>query len=300
MGEKDINEKLLEDYNDVFADIVNVLVFDGEQRLNEDSLVPAQEHSVYHADGKFHEQERDTSKYWKNGNATISMIGLGNQSTVDKDSALRVIGYDGAAYRAQLYLEKDQNGNYHRNSNPRYPVVTLILYFGEGMWSAPKTLKESLLIPNGMEKFVSDYNINVFEIRNLTRDQVDKFKSDFWFVADYFYQVENNKDYVPNDTNIKHVEAVMRLLSVFENDDRFLKAFNQAEKEGKGDENMSSIALDKAEDRGFVKGDSSRILSVINNTCLTLNCTPERACEIVGISMEDYQKAKEIAGIKNI
>ena len=31
MGEKDIAEKVLEDYNDVFADIVNVLLFQGDQ-----------------------------------------------------------------------------------------------------------------------------------------------------------------------------------------------------------------------------------------------------------------------------
>ena len=30
MAQKDITQKLLEDYEDVFADIVNVLVFDGE------------------------------------------------------------------------------------------------------------------------------------------------------------------------------------------------------------------------------------------------------------------------------
>ena len=32
MGEKDITEKTLEDYADVFADIVNVLLFDGGQQ----------------------------------------------------------------------------------------------------------------------------------------------------------------------------------------------------------------------------------------------------------------------------
>ena len=32
MGEKDITEKTLEDYADVFADIVNVLLFDGGNR----------------------------------------------------------------------------------------------------------------------------------------------------------------------------------------------------------------------------------------------------------------------------
>ena len=30
MGEKDLTEKILEDYNDIFADIVNVLVFKGK------------------------------------------------------------------------------------------------------------------------------------------------------------------------------------------------------------------------------------------------------------------------------
>ena len=32
LGEKDITEKTLEDYADVFADIVNVLLFDGGNR----------------------------------------------------------------------------------------------------------------------------------------------------------------------------------------------------------------------------------------------------------------------------
>ena len=33
MGEKDITEKILADYNDVFADIMNGLLFAGEQRI---------------------------------------------------------------------------------------------------------------------------------------------------------------------------------------------------------------------------------------------------------------------------
>ena len=33
MGIKDLTEKILEDYNDIFADIVNVLVFKGKQRI---------------------------------------------------------------------------------------------------------------------------------------------------------------------------------------------------------------------------------------------------------------------------
>ncbi len=35
MGEKDITEKILADYNDVFADIVNVLLFGGKTIVDE-------------------------------------------------------------------------------------------------------------------------------------------------------------------------------------------------------------------------------------------------------------------------
>lgn len=38
MGQKDLSEKILADYNDVFADIVNVLVLEGRQRIDPDDL----------------------------------------------------------------------------------------------------------------------------------------------------------------------------------------------------------------------------------------------------------------------
>ena len=62
MGQKDITEKLLEDYNDVFADIINGLIFKGEQRILPESLENAKVHSQYKAeeDGKVHEMQKST------------------------------------------------------------------------------------------------------------------------------------------------------------------------------------------------------------------------------------------------
>ena len=66
MGQKDITEKLLEDYNDVFADIINGLIFKGEQRVKPEELSNDNVHSQYKADdGKLHELERDAAKHWK-------------------------------------------------------------------------------------------------------------------------------------------------------------------------------------------------------------------------------------------
>ena len=38
MAQKDTSEKILESYNDVFSDIVNVLLFNGKQVLLADAL----------------------------------------------------------------------------------------------------------------------------------------------------------------------------------------------------------------------------------------------------------------------
>lgn len=77
MQESDVTEKLLEDYNDVFADIVNTLIFDGEERITEDSLEDGRANSMYKAeDGRLHEQERDISKYWKEGRPTFLLLEL--------------------------------------------------------------------------------------------------------------------------------------------------------------------------------------------------------------------------------
>ena len=40
MAEKDIVEKTLEAYNDVFADIVNVLLFNGKDKRKEEEQLP--------------------------------------------------------------------------------------------------------------------------------------------------------------------------------------------------------------------------------------------------------------------
>lgn len=39
------------------------------------------------------------------------------------------------------------------------------------------------------------------------------FKSNFRIVADYFVQIRKNKDYIPTDTQMKHVKEVQRLMS---------------------------------------------------------------------------------------
>lgn len=62
-GRERYNRKILADYNDVFADIINGLVFKGEQKVTPESLENISTRSVYKGrKNKLHEQERDIVK----------------------------------------------------------------------------------------------------------------------------------------------------------------------------------------------------------------------------------------------
>ena len=244
MAQKDASQKILESYNDVFSDIVNVLLFKGRKVLSEEELEDQAPRSYYKADGKIHEIERDVAKRWKNGNIRVACIGIENQTASDPDMPLRVIGYDGAEYRAQLLSKQAVH----------YPVVTLVLYFGHEHWNGPLTLKERLDIPKEFDEYVNDYKIRVFEIAFMDEKEVDLFQSDFRAVADYFVQKQKNGNYKPKPQDLKHVQETLQLLSVMTNDHRFEDVYNEASDAQKGEmRNMCEI-LDKIENRGIEKG----------------------------------------------
>ena len=57
MGDKDITEKILEDYNDVFADIINGLLFDGVQEIKPEALENTNVHAQYKAEDEKEDAE---------------------------------------------------------------------------------------------------------------------------------------------------------------------------------------------------------------------------------------------------
>jgi len=245
MAQKDIAEKSLEAYNDVFADIINVLLFSGQQVVGEDELEDENPNSSYKADNKLHAQERDVAKYWKRGLVRIALYGLENQTEPDPDMPLRLFGYDGAAYRAQLLAD-------NAGRAVRFPVITLVLYFGHDRhWNKPTTLYGCLDIPTELKPYVSDYRMNLFEIAYLEDEDVAKFRSDFRIVADYFVQMRKNRDYVASTATIRHVHELLQLMAVMTKDVRFEDIYNE---EMEGRQTTMCEVLDRIENRGIEKG----------------------------------------------
>ena len=252
MGEKDIAEKTLEAYNDVFADIVNVLLFDGQQLVDEDALEDRVTQSSYKAEGKLHSQDRDVAKVWKDGVIRLSSVGIENQTAIDSRMPIRVMGYDGAEYRSQY----DSKG-------AKYPVVTFILYFGtDEKWADEIHLKDCLDIPEVLKDYVSDYTVRVFSVAYLPQETVDKFTSDFGVVAEYFVQKRTQPDYKPSPRKLKHVRETLELLSVMGGEREYIDTYNEYYKNDDmaakgGNYTMGAFIgkmLDEAENRAHAEG----------------------------------------------
>lgn len=81
MGKKDLSEKKLEDYNDVFADIFNTLLF-GNDELDFKRLKAGPTASIYKVSGEeVKEQFRDTLKEYQNSERyIIAAYGIENPS----------------------------------------------------------------------------------------------------------------------------------------------------------------------------------------------------------------------------
>lgn len=220
----------------------------------EHELEQGRERSVYQGEKALREQERDTSKYWRKNNIRIVYIGFENETEAEDGMPLRVIGYDGAAYRDQIAYGLDERGR-RRKLQDRYPVVTLVLYFGyKKHWDKARTLYEALgeNMDRDLEPFVNDYKINLFEVAWLTDEQAAGFKSDFRIVADYFIQMRKYGNYSGSVVDVKHMREVLQLLSVLTDDSRFMEITASAEK-GDRLKNMSEV-LDRIENRGREQG----------------------------------------------
>ena len=270
MAEKDITERLLASYNDVFADIVNgcfAILGGGRpfRRVSPDELQDTGARTMYKADGEVHEQERDVVKLWRAGGAVICLLGLENQTAVDPDMPLRVFGYEGGDYRLQLT----------RKGPERYPVLTLVLYFGtERRWPEERTLLSRLKVPEALRLFLNDCRVNVLEAAWLTDEQASVFTSDFRIVVEYFRQIRQNGDFGGTAQEMEHVDAVLKFLEAATGDRHFEVAQTLV---GKGERVSMESVLGRVQAKGREEGREQVLFSLVDDGLISLGVAAAKA-----------------------
>lgn len=176
MAEKDITEKILMSYADVFADCINTLVYGGRQRLKAENTEPAPTESFYGGQ-KPHNQFCDASRYLVEQGGIVAQYIIENETRPRERQILRNISYQGGAYRQQL-----------ENSAPVYAVIDIVLAWTGKTNRIPQSLP-ALLEQNGVPpeelRLIDDIHLTIYRMNNLSPEIRRRFVSDMGFVADY-------------------------------------------------------------------------------------------------------------------
>ena len=288
-------EKKLEDYPEVFTDIVNTLLFsDSSIRLDENKIVDGLTESIYKAEEQDKEQRRDTFKYYDIGNKGIlfcvAAYGIENQSTIDNVMPVRIMNYDASAYKSQVFGLKSSSKQTNQKRKRIYPVITIVLNFSEKEWKTSRSLYDMMALPSDLAKYVQDYKINVFDVAFLEDDVIEKFTSDFKAVARFFKDKRLRLE--ANDTiEIKHPAEIADLFSVFTGDEGYRDAVpNVIKKKEKGEVITVCTYTETIRDSGKIE----MLFELVESG----DISPERACEKLGITLNELEKKMKDANFQ--
>ena len=301
MGEKDYTQKMLIGCRDVFAELINVLVYSGEEVLNEADLLAGPTETFYvGTDRQTHQQFRDCSMYELHDGEIHALYNLENQSTIDTYMPLRCAGYDGAAYRSQYqHLERGV-----------YPVITLVLNWSRKPWNTSRSLMELFRYkPHpAVNSYINATSLHVFDMCFLKKELRELFQGDLRIILDYLCDRES---LLKRNQTMKHPEEVIRMLHALTGDDQYLDSiplFTSPAKKGvstmcdlinsyytKGVTEGHNSGLIEGRNSGLIEGRNQVIQALISN-CKDLGCSFENTLDRIknSLSLSDDEALEDM------
>ena len=198
--------------NIIFADLINYYFFDGKKKVKDSDLKELDTTQVETLKDDFTIQRyRDLVKeacIKEDSNNTYIIFGIENQSEIDNKMVFRCMIYDALSYINQIENKK-KNGKIKLK-----PVITLVLYLGNGEWNGPKSLYEMV----DMEKYqfikdrIYDYKLHLISPYEINNEDFSKLTTEMRFVLKYikYSDDEMKLEKAKNDIDFKKVsnEAV--------------------------------------------------------------------------------------------
>lgn len=118
----------------------------------------------------------DVVKRTKDG-VDFSIFGIENQMNIHYAMPLRHMVGDALSYLKEYNeiakINREQK-NYtssaeflsaFQKSDRLHPMLSICIYYGEDEWDGPTSLKEMMNLPSYMDPFVSDYTMNLIQLR---------------------------------------------------------------------------------------------------------------------------------------
>jgi hypothetical protein len=266
------------------------------------------------------QRTRDVAKRWcvkYDDRFTYVIMGIENQSAVSYVMPIRVMGYDLLGYASQINeiaITKrcKTSSEFLSEIGPHdkiNPVITLVIYFGDKTWDGPKSLYD--MFEPGSEdilKYVSNYKINILTPEQiLERGGAVKLHSDFRQVVEFVAAkndrnkleriLENNKNYSLRQDTLMLLKSLG--LPVLAEEEEIGNMGKSKVKEDKTVNIWKAWTDNREEGRqegrqeGVQEGISRGIMQSVDNVMKNVHMPLKEACDAIGITVADYNKAKE-------
>ncbi len=286
---KDTVEKDFLSYPDTAADVINVLLYQGDQVTTAGRLLAGPMETVYQGREKLRSQMEDLCKYEIEDGRIRLMYLIANQSRTDGKMPLRKAGYVGGIYRDQ----------YEEKAKDTFPVIAFVLYWGMPRWRSRRSIWQLFKKRKLSEKewkYIDEMHLHVFEMRYLPEETRSLFRSDMRIVTDFLAE---GKDYRSN-RKVRHKAALIRMIRVLSGDADTADVEEWLRQQGIREEDEITVCelFDQYERRGRKEGirfgDARRLVKDIENVMKTFQVTLEKACEGLNVTVSEYEEEKNI------
>lgn len=282
MAKTDELMKKLFKHKEIFADLFNATIFDGQQLIKPEKLTEINTENI-HIEESIQDHNivnpNITKRYrdlcMRQDDSILQIIlGCEDQSEVDYSMPIRTMLYDSLKYTEQqnnLELRKRKDGTYYhsklRKNEKILPVLTIVFYYGDKEWDAGKCVHDLIKWPEDLDikSIIPDYKMNLLWAYNI--EEIDKFKSDLQYILYMLkYKEEENdlEQYISeNNENLQNMHQDSHNVAAVLLNQKLPELINSK----KGDLLMGKNAIqaiyDRGENNGITKGDTlHRILLI--------------------------------------
>lgn len=324
MGKKDIT---LKDYfSDCrrYADLLNGGIFCGQQIIRAEEL---QDTGTVQSKSDSHavlERINDIAMKQTKGGSIFAIWVVANQENVDYSMPARVMLQEALAYDKQIKEIKRVNQHDEafadsgeflsgiKKEDRLYPVITLVVYWGEEKWRGAKSLHDMICFGEDkafaetLKTLVPEYPLHFLNLSEV--HDYRNFHSEIRMLFE-LYDRRNDKaefyKYLQNNEDCRKIdeETIWALSKILNIKTEKLKNRTIQEERGKADmcRAIEELIADgkiegKAEGKteGRLEGDAARIVKSIESVMKNLKVEAARACDIIGVTVEEYQRAKNM------
>lgn len=264
--------------NQRFADLFNAVLFNGKEVLKAEDLeeVDTDVSSIIKFDKHIETVKRILDVVRKTAYGVDFIIwGLENQGKIHYAMPLRHMIGDSLIYLKEYqaiaannrkekgFQSSDEFLSALKKTDRLHPVITLCVYYGEEEWDGPHNLLEMLKIPEDLEGLVSDYRMNLIQIReseqfpfknedvNTVFDIVRKiYNEEYAKITDVYKEktisaelgiiigsIVESKQLINEASKIKEKEGELNMCKALE------KLMNECEEKGKIEGQIQGIVL---------------------------------------------------------